>query len=288
MKNHPSPIDDAKKLEKEANTKLNSFQLFFRKERNLTAANMFKRAASLYKINSKYKDFIRCMITASTIFENNDELYEASVCYLDIARAYRLIHDENGIEFYLKHLNSPHNRKNNYGEILKEIGEFYKELGKYDHSITYFINAINEFELQNRSYSINVCLDNMCRIYLNSNKFKEAGDTLLKMSSKIKIANDNLIFTAILSFMIYDPIYAQKILDEKNSALRDNDIKFLNTCINCIINKDTQQFLNTINEFRFKFKIKDEHMNIIKHLKKCLDDQIANPINGHNDDIDLT
>lgn len=288
MKNHPSPIDDAKKLEKEAITKLNSFQLFFRKERNLTAANMFKRAASLYKINNKYKDFIRCMITASTIFENNDELHEASVCYLDIARAYRLIYDENGIEFYLKHLNSLHNHKNNYGEIFKEIGEFYKELGKYDHSITYFANAINEFELQNRSYSINVCLDNMCRIYLNSNKFKEAGDTLLKMSSKIKIANDNLIFTAILSFIIYDPIYAKKVLDEKYTILRDNDVKFLNTCINCIINKDNQQFHNAINEFRFKFKVKDEHMNIIKHLKKCLDDQIANHTNNTNDDIDLT
>lgn len=284
MQNHPSPIDDAKRLESDAVVKLNSFQLFYRKDRNITAADMFKRAANMYKISSRYKEFIRCMATASKIYEENDDLIQAASCYLDGARVAKLTHDEIGIELYMKHLKLTDN--GHHGEIHKEIGEFYKELGRYDDAITYLTYAINEFDVRNRSYSINTCLDNICRIYINTDRFKDAGETLLKMSSKIKISSDNLIFTAILCFIVYDPVYAKQVLVEKKEQLRDDDIGFLDVCIRSVMIKDVKTLSETIDGFRFKFKVKEEHMNVVKHLKMCLTDDTKNVNN--DDDIDLT
>jgi len=225
------------------------------------------------------------MSTASKIYEENEDLTQASSCYLDSARVAKLIHDEVGIELYVKHLKLIDNR--DHGEIHKEIGEFYKELGRYNDAIAYLTYAINEFDIRGRTYSINTCLDNICRIYMNTDRFKDAGETLLKMSSKIKISSDNLIFTAILCFIIYDPVYARHILTEKQDQLRDDDVMFLDVCILSVINKDSKTLSESINGFRFKFKVKEEHMNVVRKLKMCLSDE-PKCIAGNDDEIDLT
>lgn len=282
--NGTNPVDIARTLEDDANAKLNSFSLFYKKDRNLDAADIFKKAANMYNINKKHTDFLRCMTTAAKIYEDNDEKRKACNCYLESGRIAKQIDPENTESLFCKYLELTDNV--GLGQIYKEIGEFFKTLGRYDEAIKYLTYAISDFNLHDRSYSIYACLDNICRIYINVSNFKDAGETLIKMSNNVKISRDNLIFTGILCFINYDPMYARDILNSNYDVLKDEDVEFLEKCITYIINKDTNNLNNILDKFRFKFKVKAEHMNVVKQLKKMIKENDCN----HNLDgeIDLT
>ena len=285
INNNINPIDIAKKLENDANTKLNSFSLFFRKEKNIDAAILFKQAANMYNINKKYKDYLRCLSTAASIYENNGEKHEACISYLESGRIAKREDPEKVESFFLKYLELTNN--NRHGEIYKEIGEFFKALGNYDDAIKYLTYAISDFDIHDRLYSINTCLDNICRIYINQNNFKDAGETLIKMSNNIKISRDSLIFTGILCFINYDPVYAKEILSLNYDILKDNDIEFLEECISSVINQDINKLNDIIDNFRFKFKVKPEHTNVVKYLKQ-INNNKDNDTKNDNSYIDLT
>jgi len=278
-----NPVNIAHKLENDANKKLGSFSLFYKKEKNIDAATLFKNAANIYNINKKYTDFLRCMITAAKLYEDNEERHLACKCYLESARIAQRIDEEKVEYLYKKHLELSDNVR--HGEIYKEIGEFFKALGKYDEAIEYLTWAISDFDLNNRTYSINTCLDNICRIYINVGNFKDAGETLMKMSNNIKISRDNLVFTGILCFINHDPEYAKEILSMKYDILKDEDIEFLENCITYVINKDDNKLNDILDKFRFKFKVKAEHMNVVKQLKKIKNEIHENILDGN---IDLT
>ena len=278
-----NPIDNARKLEEDAEKKLDSFSLFFRKERNIEAADLFKQAANLYKINKQRKNFFKCIIKASKIYEESGEIHEAARNYLEGARVAKNVDPDNAISYYHKHLELSNNLK--HGEIYKEIGEFLKELGRYEESMKYLNDAIDDFTLNNRSYSINSCLDNICRMYLNKRRYKDAGETFIKMAENIKISKDRMLFTALLCFIHHDPINAKDKLIEYRNQLIHEDILFIENCIDAIITQNGEKMNEILDNFRFVFKVKTEHMQIVEELRKMFSDK--NDI-VFEDELDLT
>jgi len=259
---------DPEALESDALKKVSSINPFFRDQRRREAAEMLLKASNLYKMTKRYEDCARCMISAANLYEQAGDDFEASHIYIDAARLVKVKQNDKRtvMMLYQKHLELGEARS--LGEIYSEIGEYLKVMGDYDKAIYYFVEAIDHLVANGRKYSVNKCYDNLCRMYIHTNKFDQAGEALIKMAENIKIKRDTFILTAIMSFALHDTVYAKEVLDNNIDVLNHTDAKFLQECIMFTASRDCESLKQLFSEYNFRFKVKQEHNKIVNEFRK--------------------
>jgi tetratricopeptide (TPR) repeat protein len=277
-------IDKSMDIENKAFKKLHSFSLFIKRKKEQTI-ELFIQASNLYKIDRDGKGYMRCMEMASKLLEDVKDNYMASRCYLDMARYAKNNKLKNTVDYYKKYLELTTETK--LGDVFYEIAEYYKSMGEFDCAIENFNQSIGEYELVNRKYGINKCLDCMARMYLNSNDYKMAGKTINDIGNNIGIGKKNCFFTSILAFLNYDVVLALKKLEDIKHEIDNNDYDFLKSVCDAVMNEDIDVLTNLISSFNMKIRVKNVYYPVIINLLKLIKND-TDMCNESNDFEDIT
>jgi len=266
---------------KNKNTLLDSVINFFDKEhisnKNQEIADLYDKAANLYRIEKKYFEAGEAYKMAGSYYMKADnsleatgslnnaincfhqiDIYTTICCYYEIIRIYTLTHNFDKI-----------------AEYSFRLAEIYEKEGIIDRAIEYYQNVVTECEtLPNRSSLHNKSLIKLAELYIRQKKFHQAGDIYEKYA--YSILNNRLLqysakeyyFNAGFCRLASGDIVAfrkflDKYIQEWSPFQNTFQCTFLMEMRRCLENMDKDAIQLLIKEYKNLYPLEEWKNNIL-------------------------
>lgn len=278
--------EKADKLINDANNKINKMFIFERDNEEIS--ELFNKAGSLYKMNKQWIEagdaFIQSNNFTNECYQQTSNINDAIICYKKCDLDLAIKNIKQILEIYENNADM-----NKIAKYQQELAEIYEKKDDVINAIKYYKDASNNYDILDSLSSYNKCLINVAVLLIKNNEFNEAIEIYEMVANKS--INNNLCKYNVKEYLFHaglcalcldDQITTEKIFKRLNmidiTFESTQQYKLLNELLQTYIEKDKELFIEIINEYDMKIKLKDIEITLLSIIKK-------NIINGDLIDI---
>jgi len=264
MARQSGPADQARALMEQAQKKLTTFSFFGSKtQKSEDAAELYKKAANLFKVAKQDKEAAESYNTAADCFlDTPNNAHEAAGCFIKAAGCYKKENFKDAATALEKAIGlyTADGRFSMAAKYEKEVAEVYEENRLISEAISHYETAARYFETENSPSSANSCMLKVAHFAAEQEDYAKAVKIFedvarASMSNKLLqySVKDYLFKAGLCNLAAWDLVEAKKALNKylgiDPNFQTSREYKFLNAVTEACENRDEEVFDQTLEEF---------------------------------------
>jgi len=247
------------------------------------AAELYTKAANLYKVAKKYDQAGAAFVKAAHAYLEAKSKHEAASSYINAANCVKKNNTTEAGNHYRTaiELFTDDGRFSIAAKHQKELAELYEADNDYEQAIEAYKKAADWYEGENSTSAANGCLLKMAQFYAELEQYDEAVKIYEEVAQKslennlTKWSAKDYFFRAILCYLCQqDRVTAQRQLEVYQemdySFGSQRECKFCQEIINAYENVDVEAFTAAVVEFDSISKLDKWKTTILLRIKKSM------------------
>jgi len=228
---------------------------------NEEAAELFAKAANLFKINKQWEKAAYAFVSAAECFAKVDSNYEAADHFSNAAACFKKFTPLEAIPYLLKAVDilTSEGRLSQASRKKIEIAEIYEEEKMLKEALSSYEDAASFLEGENASHSENRCLLKVASLSIQLEDYVKAIQLLEKVASeslnglaRYSVKN-HFLLAGVCCLALGDYVKARRTIENyKNmdpSFSEQRACKFLEDALEACENGDVDQFTSAVYAF---------------------------------------
>lgn len=268
---------------KKAQDRLNSFAWFNRKGKYEDAAEMFVKAANIFKMDKKFEEAAEAYNRAAQCYIEIDSKFEAATHYVNASNCLRKTKVSEAATMLQKAISiyTDDGRFSTAAKYEKDLAEMFEAEGDLENAIKHFQKAADYYEGEGSQTTGNSCLLRIAHLLATLEKYQKAVEIfeqVAQVSANNKLTawsvREYLFKACLLQLAMGDVVSAKRSLErypEISVQFADSrEAKFLAEIIKACENYDVEAFTNATVEYDSISRLDPWHTSILLKIKQSI------------------